>query len=432
MTTPVQIDWRNLYEAINPVYRPYLRDETPLALFMGGAGSGKSWFASQKVVYRCITEEPFDAAVVRKIARTNRSTTYKQLKATIKQMGVSSLFNMTVSPMEMTYIPNGNTIGFYGLQHEEDVEKLKGVVNLRCIWAEEPTELSATDFNNLRLRMRGATEYYKQILCTFNPITARNYLKKMFWDKPVDPARVSKLVTTYKDNLYVDAEDVTVLEELADIDPQLHAIYALAQWGVLTGLIYEHPEMVEALPSVYEDRCFGVDWGFVNPTAVIEVRLKDSEPWLHQIIYEAGLTTRDTINQLDELQLPKDAAWYCDSAEPDRIAEMRAAGYNAHPCPKGPGSVKAGIDFVRSQTLRLTVDSIETASEFDSYKWRVNAAGDPMDESVKYNDHAMDAVRYLLWAHVGKRPEPEPYEEIITGSLADYLGDEGDVLGDLY
>jgi hypothetical protein len=91
---------------------------------------------------------------------------------------------------------------------------------------------------------------------------------------------------------------------------------------------------------------------------------------------------------------------YCDSAEPDRIEQLKRAGFNAKPAKKGTGSVKAGIDWMKQHAIRVGGPAGEEARrEFRNYRWQTRDGGQPTDEPVGTDDHAPDMTRYAAHAH---------------------------------
>jgi phage terminase large subunit len=82
---------------------------------------------------------------------------------------------------------------------------------------------------------------------------------------------------------------------------------------------------------------------------------------------------------------------FCDNAEPKTIEELIRAGYNAKPADK---DVTEGIRKVKSLPLYVTRRSVNLIKELKSYKWKVTKDGKVLDEPVKFNDHACDALRY--------------------------------------
>lgn len=110
------------------------------------------------------------------------------------------------------------------------MEKLKSIYNITGIWIEEASELEEQDFNQLDIRLRGETAYYKQIIISFNPVSALHWLKKRFFDTPDERALTHR--STYRDNRFLDAEAIRTLEGFRDTDPYYYAVYCLGEWGV--------------------------------------------------------------------------------------------------------------------------------------------------------------------------------------------------------
>jgi len=92
-------------------------------------------------------------------------------------------------------------------------------------------------------------------------------------------------------------------------------------------------------------------------------------------------------------------AYYPDPAEPDRIQEMRIAGMNVREVNK---DVKKGIDSVRTllrnKQLFFHETCINLIWEIENYQYKDKRAGNnEPEEPIKENDHALDALRYVLF-----------------------------------
>ena len=85
---------------------------------------------------------------------------------------------------------------------------------------------------------------------------------------------------------------------------------------------------------------------------------------------------------------------FADSAEPQRIEEIYRAGFDIHPARKI--SVRDGIDFVKRFKLYIDKESTNIIKEIKFYSYKVDKNGKVLDEPVKLNDHAMDAIRYAI------------------------------------
>lgn len=391
---PKQID---LNQCMNAAYFDALYDESRWLVLKGGSGSGKSVFASQKVLLRVMAEAGHRYIVTRKIARTLKESVFARLRAQIGEWDLSHLWEVNKSDKTLLFRPNASQIICVGL---DDVEKLKSIERPTGFWHEEPTELIPYDVDQCNLRLRGNTPGYKQHILTFNPISALHWLKARFFD--ARPANCTALTTTYRDNQFIDDEYARELEALKDVDRQLYNVYALGEWGVLKGLIYK-PYVMEAWPDSFDESFFGLDFGFNNQTALVRIDLKDMEVYLTELLYERELTTDDLIQRLRGLNIQRAGTIYGDPAEPDRIEQIRRAGFDCRPAIKGQGSVGAGIALCQSLTMHSRPENANLNAEAQSYKWAEDKDGNPTDQPVKFRDHLMDAMRYGLFTRLKDR-----------------------------
>ena len=404
---PITIDLRNLPTVSNPVFYPLHRDHHRNLVLMGGAGSGKSFFTAQKKVVRAVREPGHHIIAFRKVGRTLRTSVWAQFREVIRQFDQPALWQENKTEMTLTFLPNGSVLRCMGM---DDPEKLKSIVGMTSAWMEEATEFQRADYEQINLRMRGRYAHSKQIVLTFNPVSVTHWLKPRFFDAPA--ANTRTLVTTYRDNNFCDDEYGAELEALKERDPQLGAVYADGEWGILTGLIYGIWPNAEPPANLIES-IYGLDFGFNNPMALIRADIADNGVYLTEECYETGLTTEDLVQMLPALGVPKTAPIYCDAAEPDRVQTLANAGYWALPASKGQGSVRAGIDFLKSQQIYTRPGNTNLNKELATYKWAVDKDGNPMDEPVKFMDHALDAVRYALYTHLSQR------EDIFVGGGLD-------------
>jgi len=225
-----------LNETVLEVYKKSkFRNQSRYDIFKGGAGSGKSRFIAQKILYRIIYQPNHRYLIIRKVKDTMKLSVFQLFKDYIYSWGVESKFHITESPMKITHKHSGNTINFMGV---DKPEKLKSIEKITSIWIEEASELEEADFNELNRRLRGKLPNYKQIHISFNPISHLHWLKKRFFDSPPDDCNV--IETTYLDNPELPEEDVRVLLEMKQYDIQQYNIYALNQWGVINTNIIHH------------------------------------------------------------------------------------------------------------------------------------------------------------------------------------------------
>lgn len=242
----VQIDI-DVDDIMNPWGIPILDDQSRYLVLYGGAGSGKSVTAAQKIIIRMLEEQGHKFLVVRKVANTIRNSTFSLLRGTISEWGLTKLFKVNKSDMDI-FCNNGNQIIFAGL---DDVEKLKSIHGVTGMWIEEASELIQEDFQQLDLRLRGHTNNYKQIIISFNPISITHWLKKVFFDQRKDNSTV--IHTTYKDNAFIDEEYKKTLESLKEQDPYYYSVYALGEWGVTGKTVFNAQKVQNRMRHLREN-----------------------------------------------------------------------------------------------------------------------------------------------------------------------------------
>lgn len=393
MSKDITIDFTQLPQLTNNAYVDLYTNKLRYLVLYGGAGSGKSVFVGQKIVYRMLTEEKHKFLVARKVEATIRESARAEIIGAIENMGLQSLFKYsTASTGEMTITcVNGNKIIFRGLDNKE---KLKSIKDITGLWLEEASDFTLDDFTQLDLRLRGKhLQNYKQIILSFNPISSKHWLKKRFFDNTEPDAIVRH--TTYLDNKYLDDVYIKVLESLKQTNYEYYQVYALGKWGVLKGLIYTKYTLIDEMPTTCDRYTWGQDFGFNNPNAAVEVKIIGRNVYINELLYESQLTNTQLIRKLkNEYPHIQHIKGYLDAAEPARIKEFEDAGFNVSPAQK---DVNAGIDKVKSYNIYVTKNSKNVINELDLYQWKLDKNNEPLDEPKKENDHSMDAVRYAIF-----------------------------------
>lgn len=365
-------------------------------MLMGGAGSGKSFFAAQKLLWRMKEESGHRFVVVRKIARTLRNSVYQQLKDVVFAAGWQDDFKFTESRLEIENKSTGSTIITTGV---DDPEKLKSLAQPTGIWIEEATELSARDYRQLDLRLRGETVNYLQIIFTFNPISKRNFLYQQFYTKN-DINNTYKVFSNYLDNNHVGKEYKEMLEEMAEHDPEWYKIYALGEWGENSNAVIYNYKLIPRMPDSLDEVLYGLDFGYNNPCALVRVGYYEKDIYLEEVFYTRKKTIPDIIALMEQNIEHKMDCIYADSANPEKIQEIKRASFNIHPAEK---NVFNGIHKVKEYRLHVVQNSMNLLNELDNYVWKTDKDGNLLDDPEKENDHACDAIRYAIYSHLGKR-----------------------------
>lgn len=240
--------YKGLRETSNDAFFPLFSDTSRYLVLKGGGGSGKSIFAGRKILERCVSEYGHRFLVCRKVGNTIKRSCFDQLIGQILNYYPDVKFTKNESNLYIGFPDTGSEILFSGL---DDVEKLKSIYNITGIWIEEASELLESDFNQLDIRLRGETRYYKQIIITFNPVNILHWLKKRFFDTLPENATVHE--STYHDNRFLDEDNKKVLEGYKDTDEYYYMVYCLGQWGVTGKTVFDARKISARIEAVMRD-----------------------------------------------------------------------------------------------------------------------------------------------------------------------------------
>jgi len=366
----------------------------------GGAGSAKSWSLAQYFILERLTKEKnIGILALRKTKPAVKASCLDLIRRWLGKMDVPYSENKS----EMTIRVGSNFIHFDSI---DDVEKKKSIEGINYIWLEESTEFTRKDVMQLNLRCRATNENgINQLFFTFNPIDpiGNAWLKHLSDTANTHTSNLTGkrdscvLSVVHGDNPFLPAEERSQIEALAEQDEEYNKIYRLGLWATPTNIIYDNWDIVDSMPEQFDDTYWGLDFGYsINPSALIELRFAGNGLYESERLYEKGLTNPDLIIKLEEIIKNKDQMIIADCAEPKTIQEIRNAGFNIIPCKKGKDSVRFGIAGVRSFTQHITKDSPNILSEISGYKWKIDKNENVLKEPVKFNDHAMDAIRYAV------------------------------------
>lgn len=381
----------------------------------GSAGSGKSVDTAQNYILRLMQDKGRNLVCIRKSDITNRDSTYAELTGAIYRMfgdKANRYWSIKQSPLQLTYLANGNQIIFRGVNDEKQREKLKSITfqkgKLTDVWIEEATEITQADFEIIDDRLRGELppgQFY-QIRMTFNPVNKNHWIKKVFFDIP--DSNVLTHHSTYLGNRFIDNAYRQRMERRKLVDPEGYKIYGLGNWGEIGGLILHNWEVADISQNLndYDDIAIGQDFGFNHANAILLLGIKDDNIYILKEVYVFEKETAEIIPLAQEAEIPTNKDMWCDSAEPDRIKTWKNAGYRAKGVDKGGanGSVKAQIDWLKGvvrkdkvikRIIRVHPSCVNTIKELQQWKWKKDEkTGEYLDEPVAFQDDAMAALRY--------------------------------------
>lgn len=364
----------------------------------GGAGSGKTYSVADKFALEVVRQDiqkdiPLKFVVIRRSLPSLKRTCIPIIKQEFSRLNIH--FHLHKQDM-IAEVGNKSVIYFISVNNKEDFEKVKSITDVDFIWLEEANEIPLEVYQGIiKLRLRGGKGMYAQRIFTFNPISRFIWLYDYHFVNDYDKAL--KIQVNIEDNIYKDPLFEKELDALKDQNLNLYKVYRLGEFGSLDGIIYPQCKKVRMIPKT-ADIFYGLDFGFNNPSALIQESKIDNEYYEEQLLYQTHLTNSELIEKLKDIipvELRK-KPMYCDSAEPDRIKEICNAGFNAMPADK---RVMLGIDYCQRQVILMHQDSNDLIKENDTYSWRTDKDGKKIDDPVKFDDHLMDCRRYAIFTH---------------------------------
>ncbi len=381
--------------AFIPKFFPYLTDySTRWEVFMGSAGSGKSYFIAEKLIIRCCSEK-LNVLVCRRYGSTLRNSCFSLFKEVIAKWRLTPYVKVKETDFSISF-PNGSRIIMTGL---DDEAKLLSLNNISCIWIEEAFEVPKPIVEQLNLRMRGIARN-QQIIMSFNPISKNHWLYDFCEVNP--PASFQYHHSTYKDNPFLSAEYVAALDEMAVRNPQKYRVYGLGEWGVDSeGLVFQNWK-VEYFnhEEINGQLMIGMDFGFIHDISAIVGALMVEEEGRIYVFREygaTGKTNKDLAEIITELGFSKSTI-IADCAEPKSIAEIKAAGINKiKACTKGKDSVMHGIQKLQNYQIIIHPSCTGIVEEFENYTYEKDkTTGQYINKPIDAFNHYIDALRYSL------------------------------------
>ncbi|MFC2076638.1 hypothetical protein ACFLT7_06100, partial [candidate division KSB1 bacterium] len=227
------------------------------------------------------------------------------------------------------------------------------------------------------------------------------------------------------DNPHIPVDDME--EALRTLDPNVFAQEYGAEFTSQAGLVYgefdasthvfEKFPVPESVVFEHWDCWAGIDFGFTNPFVYLWCFLSpDGEVYVYDELY----VNRQTIPQLAELVRRKEAQFphginrwrvrICDPADPGARQQFSDEGIRMVPAAWPINDVHEGIKEVRgllvsrpdrkgdmSPRVHIHSRCTNTMREMLNYCYPEGTfSKDPAEEPLKRDDHAMDALRYVV------------------------------------
>lgn len=375
MSTSIQID-------ASPIF---LANKLALSRFdvvvnQGGTRSGKTYNILALLDEMCRQRPGLQVSVVSQSIPHLKKGAIKDYTEILQKASLWHDESYNRTDRKYTY-PNNSYIEFFSA---DNYGKVRGP-GRDVLFVNEADRLTWPIVRELLLRTRQKT------LLDFNPFEPEHWIYEKLEPRP----DCHTIVSTYKDNPFLHQRQIAEIERLATTDPEAWKVLGLGQKGTYTkGQIFPDWKGCNDLPVDYDDRFFGLDFGFSNdPLALVEVRKKGNALYCKELVYETGFTDSETAIRIKSFGITRSETIYADSAEPKSIVQLNRSGLSVIPQVKGADSVANGIRKLKEYEVYLTHCSLNFWKEQRYYRFEVDATEKPTGRPIDDFNHCIDALR---------------------------------------
>ena len=363
-----------------------------------GRGWGKTEYSVEEAVHKAIAKGGRRILYIAPTIQQARDIAWDRFKERCLPITIKAVQSPSMEIIVRTVDGGQSTIALRGW---ESVETLRGqefdymvldeVASMRGFWVGWQEVLLPT----FRISRGGALfistpkgfnhfyDLYNSQGKDWESFTFTSYDNPFVSKEEIDDAKLSS------------TEDKFAQEYLADFRKQEGLVYK-----EFNRTIHSYKELSDEVNIV--EKVLGIDFGFTNPCAILDFLIDgDGNMYIDSEWYHTGKTEDDIADQALTRNSNK---VYPDPENPSAIAVLRKKGLNIREVTKGKGSVQTGINMVREAFLqgRLKVNQscIALLEELETYRYPEGRQNKNEDENpVKENDHAMDAMRYVVMTH---------------------------------
>lgn len=394
----------------------YIDDHTRHLVVLGSAGSGKTLFACIKVMLYALEYPNARIGVFRQTLPSLKKTAWLELRKLLDTYHVEYKENKSDGVITLD---NGSTFSFIPLDDPKKVRSL----NLDFVYIEQCEEISKDSYDELTLRVRNEVQAnnWGQILSVVQPESKSHWLYQRFYIIKANDPDYKVVHFSYMDNPYLSEDARKYYDSLKELDPDKYKTHTLGEWIVGSKQIFTNNWSVGFDRRYFNFYVAGVDFGWNVPSAFVLCGFYDDECYVLGEVYDTELTNEEFLDRIDALLKEFGLSFkdidcvYADAASPDRIAVFNENGLFTQPSVK---DVSAKIETTRATQIYVSEDCENLIRELPEYQWKKDRDGNILDQPVKKNDHATDALMYCIYG--------------VRGSLSGYSPSRAVDLSEVY
>jgi PBSX family phage terminase large subunit len=372
-----------------PKQKRFITSPAKYPAFIGGVGSGKTRAGCLRALLRL--NKGLDGMIVAPTYPMMRDVTQRTFFQWADELGVKYYFSKSEEKVEIA----GAVVLF---RTADAPDRLRGP-NLNWAYLDEAAMMTERTWKVIlgRLHVGEPSAWITTTPAGFNWIW-RTWVDKQ--DPNYEMIHARTVENTFLPHGYLDDMVASYTGEFASQEIE-------GNFVAFEGLVY--PEFSREIHVQEKDvgaatgRYRSVDFGYTNPFVCLW-GATDEDGRLH--IYDEHYRPKMLIREHAEVIKARAGVFGFTVADHDAqdVAEMGAVGIGSRPAQKdvirGIQKLKARLAVQADKRPRLTISPkcVNTIREFGSYRWQESRENrNEKEEPVKENDHAMDALRYMVF-----------------------------------
>lgn len=319
----------------------------------------------------------------------------------VKDWDVNGYWNKSESKY---YFSSGSYTEFLGL----DVHDVGKGMRRDAVYGNEANKMTFEAWRQVKSRAKFS-------IIDFNP-------DMTFWGHDLIK-KGNFLNLTYLDNEYLPEAELNEILEMKNKafhkDGTVKSQYWLNKWrvyglgeiGSVEGRIYFWEKCtIEKYNEIDAQEYIGVDWGKVDPFAVVGVKYKDGKLYVHEYNYDSENIIHQrissTVNNLgnepivryvfEKSNIPKDRKIITDNNYKSKLAELWNSGWENAQGVKNKFKIVERISVMQELEVFYTDVSKNIENEQMTSCWAKDRAGNTVEEREDINNHSLDAIEYVV------------------------------------
>jgi phage terminase large subunit len=356
----------------------------------GSSRSAKTYSCIHFLIWLCnrahIAGKPIVINIIRETYNSFKTTLYNDFNKILPAFGIDNPFSMSKEVSSFWIF--GSKINLVGADKVSKFEGLSGDIT----YFNELLDIDNEIFDAAEQRTQ------RFWIADWNPKFSDHWVFRKILNRP----DVGYLHSTFKDNPFISRlelkkilsydPDNPVNVEAGTADDYRWSVYGLGKRTSPEGLIYPLVTWIPDLPMEYEKETYGLDFGYTNsPAALCQTRIHGNNLYAKKLLYMPVESAQAMAPILRKL-IPEGRHFWCDSADPMFINDLRRLGFKALAVKKSPNYKMPAIGNIKRFKLHLVRDT-DVQREQENYRYRT-VHGITLDEPIDDFDHFFDALLY--------------------------------------